>query len=1052
MRLFLALAAASLASAQILPQRPALGATEIVFSYAGDLWRVPRSGGAAIRLTTGPGLETYPVLSPDGKTVAFSGEYDGNFDVYTIPLSGGIPQRITYHPDVDEPTAFSPDGQQILFRSARSSYSRFKKLFLISATGGPEQELPLGMAVAGAWSPNGQRMAYMPIGFFRAPHSSDAWKHYRGGRTTKIWIADLKDSAITPVPRANSNDSDPMWIGNEIYFLSDRDGAVSLYAHTVGSQTTRRVIENKGLDYKSASAGPGAIVLERFGALELWDLKTKKLSPISITVTADLLELRPRLEKVSTQIRSLAISPTGQRAVAEARGEILSIPAAKGDPRNLSQSPAAHDRSPAWSPDGKTIAWISDESGAYGLVLRQQNGLGEKRFIKLEPQPGYYFSPKWSPDGKWIALEDNRLNLWVVDIAAGSAAKIATDTYYNPTRTFDAAWSPDSQYLAYTKALPSHLHSLFVYSTKDQKTNQLSDGLSDVRFPTWDKDARHLYFTASTNIGATPGFIDMSIRGYSPKRSAYVMVLRNDTPSPLAPESDDEAVAKVTPETNPTVRIDFDGLSQRILALPIPPLEFTQMQTGKHGVVFLLDETALHRFDLAKRKAEKFADKVGSFEVSFDGEKVLFSGNNQVVIASAAAPWKPGDGIVKLSELEVHIDPRAEFKQMYNEAWRMQREYFYDPKLHGANAPRLADEYAKYVDAAGARADLNYLLTEMLGHLSIGHLYIRGGAVQEGKKVTGGLLGADYEVVNGRYRFKKIYNGENWNPQLRAPLTQPGVNVRPGETLFAVNGVNVTADRDIAAYFEGKADRSVVIKVGTDPATARELTVTPVPTEQQLRYFDWVEGNRRKVDLASGGRLAYIYMPDTGDGGYTNFVRYYFAQAGKQGVVLDERFNGGGQAADYVIDVLRREPMNYWRTRYGAETTTPVMGIYGPRVMIVNEFAGSGGDAMPYYFRQQKLGPLVGTKTWGGLVGILGYPVLMDGGTLTAPNFAFRNLQGQFDVENVGVAPDIEVWQDPKLLRQGQDPQLDRAIAVALEALEKSPKPRPAEPVYPVYN
>ncbi|HEU0121018.1 MAG TPA: PDZ domain-containing protein [Bryobacteraceae bacterium] len=1044
----------------ILPQRPAFNGTDIVFSYAGDLWRVGKAGGAAARLTAGQGVETYPVFSPDGKMVAFTGEYDGNFDVYTVPVTGGTPKRITYHPGVDEPAAWTNDGKFIVFRSSRAATSaRYRQLFRIPANGGPEEVLPFPFAVAGSFSPDESRIAYMPIGFFRPPHSYDSWKNYRGGKTTKIWVAQMSDSSVAEIPRDNSNDSDPLWIGQEVYFLSDREGPVTLFAYDTNTKKVRRVLENKAFDYRSASAGPGAIVLEKFGGIQLYDWKTKKLTDVRVTVDGDLREVRARWEKAGNTLRGFALSPTGKRAVFEARGEIVTVPAEKGDVRVLSNSPGAHDRSPAWSPDGESIAWFSDEGGSYALTIRNQSGLGEKRRIVMSENPGYYFDPVWSPDSKWIVCEDNRLNLLLVEVATGKVNTIATDYYYDPERTFNPAWSPDSQWIAYTKELPSHFHAAFAHSLQEGKSIQLTDGMSDVRYPAFDRSGLYLYFTASTNIGPTLGWIDMTSDPFSVNRSAYVMVLRKETASPLAAESDEETPKKEAPkEEKPVVRIDAEGLSQRILALPVPPRDYQGLEAGKAGIVFLHEAHdagpgTVHRFDLKARKAAVFTDGVTSWTLSADGEKILIRKGAQWITASSATPPKPGEGNLNTAAIEVWVDPREEWKQMYGEAWRMQSEYFYDPKLHGVDAKAMSERYEKFVRGLGSRSDLNYLLTEMLGYITVGHLYVRGGEVPAGKPVPGGLLGADFEVAGGLYRIRKIYNGENWNPALRAPLTAPGVDVRTGDYLLSIDGRDVRADKELHSYLEGRANRQVRLRVSTDPAGAnpRDAIVVPVASDTELRYFDWVEGNRRKVEQASAGKLAYVYMPDTGAGGYQNFVRYYFAQSGREGVIIDERFNGGGQAADYVIDVLRREPMNYWRTRYGHDTTTPVMGVTGPRVMITNEFAGSGGDAMPYYFRFHKVGTLVGTRTWGGLVGILGYPVLMDGGTLTAPNFAFRNMQGAFDVENKGVAPDVESWFDPAAARKGQDPQLDKAIGVALEQVSKQPARRPAEPVYPQY-
>jgi len=985
-----------------------------------------------------------PVFSPDGRTVAFSGEYDGNFDVYTVPVSGGVPKRITFHPGVDEPTTWTNDGQHIVFRSGRGANSgRYRQLFRTPANGGADEPLPFEMAVAGSFSADGARIAYMPIGFFRRPHSYDAWKQYRGGRTTKISIGQLCDSAVTEVPRNNSNDTDPIWIGNDVYFLSDRDGPVTLFAYDTATKKVRRVLENSTLDYKSISAGPGAIVHENFGGIQLYDLKSRKLTGVNITAAGDIGELRPRWEKAGTSLRAFTLSPNGKRAAFEA-----------------SKSPGAHDRSPSWSPDGKSIAWFSDESGDYALIIHDQAGAGEKRTIRMADKPGYYFDPVWSPDSKWIACEDNRLNLLLVEVASGKVTTAATDHYYDPERTFNPAWSPDSQWLAYTKELPSHFHAIFAHSVMAAKSEQLTDGMSDARYPAFDRGGLYLYFTASTNAGPTLGWIDMTSNPYAVNRSAYVMVLRKDTPSPLAAESDEETEKKdPAKEEKAVTRIDADGLSQRILALPVPRRDYRGLDAGKAGEVFLFEARdnapgSVHKFELKTRKSHVFAAGVAAFGLSANGEKAIYRKETQWSVAPTDAPAKAGEGNLNTAAIEVWVDPREEWKQMYREAWRMQRDYLYDPKLHGVDARAMSERYEKYLRGIGSRADLNYLFAEMLGHLAIGHLYVRGGEVPAGKRVPGGLLGADYEVAAGRYRIKNIFNGENWNPTLRAPLTAPGVDVRAGDYVLSIDGRDVRPDAEIHAYLEGRSGKQVRLRVSADPAgaNARESIVVPVDSEAQLRYFAWVEGNRRKVDAASNGKLAYVYMPDTGGGGYESFVRYYYAQSGREGVIIDERFNGGGQAADYVIDVLRREPMNYWRTRYGHDTTTPVMGITGPRVMIVNEFAGSGGDAMPYYFRFHKVGTLVGTRTWGGLVGILGYPPLMDGGSLTAPNFAFRNLAGAFDVENNGVAPDVESWNDPAAVRRGHDPQLEKAIAIALEQLEKNPVKKPAEPVYPVYS
>ena len=1063
------LAAADTPSYQLL-QHPTMNKTHIVFAYAADLWEVPRDGGEAIRLTTGVGVETDPFFSPDGKYVAFTGEYDGNYDVYVVAAEGGVPKRLTSHPTQDRVVGWTPDSKRVLFRSGRTSYSRFDKLFTVGLEGGLPQQLPLPMGIAGSYSADATQIAYVPFGPTRPFHSLDAWKRYRGGRAMPVWIAKLSDSSIVKVPRETSNDSDPMWIASKIYFLSDRNGPTTLFAYDIAKKSVSQVLPNSGMDVKSASSGPGGIVYDQFGTLHIYDTASGKTKTVSVTLTGDLPEVRPRFTNVAPEIRDAKLSPTGVRALFEAHGEILTIPAEKGDVRNLSNSPGVMDRTPAWSPDGKHIAWFSDESGEYMLHVAEQNGAGKVRKIALEANPAFYYDPRWSPDSKKIAYTDNRLNVWYLDVESEKATKIDTDTYYDPVSYLDPAWSPDSRWIAYTRQLKNHLRALFVYSLETGKAEQVTDGLSDARYAQFDKEGKYLYFTASTNSGPTSGWLDMSGDPHHVTRSVYLVVLSKTGTSPLAPESDEEKPAeepKKDAEKKPAekvnVAIDFDGIQQRILALPMPARGYTALQTGKTGVLFVSEEelgvatpgtATLQRFTMKTKKTEKVMEGISLFDVSFDGGKVLTKKSTQFTVFNAAEMPKAGEGVLKTESLEVRVDPRAEWKQMYREVWRIERDFFYDPSYHGLDLKAAQTMYEPYVENVAARADLNYVFQDMLGELTVGHLYIRGGAVPKAKEVKGGLLGADYEIANGRYRFARVFNGENWNPNLKAPLTEPGVNVKAGEYLLAVGGRDVTANDEVYSFFEGTAGKPVLIKVGPDPsgANAREVTVVPVESETTLRNLAWIEDNRRKVDQVTGGRVAYVYMPDTGSGGFTSFNRYFFAQVEKDAVIVDERFNGGGQAADYVIDVLRRPFLSYWSTRYGADTRTPVGAIFGPKAMIVNEFAGSGGDAMPWYFRKTGLGPVIGKRTWGGLVGILGFPVLMDGGTITAPNLAFWSTKGEWDVENHGVAPDIEVELDPKAVREGHDPQLEKAIAVVMDELKKNPVPVHKRPAYPNYH
>ncbi|NLH77401.1 MAG: protease [Acidobacteria bacterium] len=1077
--------AAAAAPKPVLAQHPSLSRTHIVFASAGDLWVVGREGGRAARLTRDAGDESRPCFSPDGTLVAFSGQYDGNTDVFVVPAAGGIPRRLTHHPDADEVVGWTPDGRRVLFRSGRASGTvGLPALYTVGLEGGFPEALPLPTAVEGSYSADGTRLAYVPTQQWQP-----SWKRYQGGQTTPVWLVTLADLKVEKLPRENSNDSNPLWIGDKIYFLSDRRGPVSLFVYDTATKKVDRALPNGGLDFKSAAAGPGGIVIEQFGALHLFDPATGQASPVPVTLEGDLPEVRPHYVKVGGRIAAAGLSPNGARAVFEARGEILTVPAEKGDVRNLTRTTGVMERDPSWSPDGRSVAYFSDESGEYALHVRDQSGQGPVRKIGLGLPPSFFYRPLWSPDGKKIAYNDKRLNLWYVDLDKGVPVKVDTTYYFNPQVAFEFEWSPDSRWLTYSKQVKSHMFVVMVYSLETGKATQVTDGMSDARFPVFDKSGKHLFFAASTDVGLTPGWLNMASMDRPYTRSVYVAVLRKDLPSPLAPESDDEkpkeeekkaeapkAEAKKggekdkadeKPKEAEKVVIDFDGLGQRILALPIPARNYVAMAAGKEGLLFILEGSqvpaatsgvsqppVLHKFDLTTRKLDKFLEGIGSFVLSATGEKILFSRSGQWTIAGTAGPAEPGKGALDTGAMEVRVEPLVEWKQMYHETWRIERDFFYDAGLHGLDLAAIEKRYLPYLEAVSSRQDLNYLFEEMLGELTCGHVFVNGGDLPEVKRVGVGLLGADYAVENGRYRFARVFDGENWNPRLRAPLTQPGVNVKAGEYLLAVNGREVAAAEEVYAPFEATAGKQTLIKVGPSPdgKGAREVTVVPTGNEYGLRNLAWVEANRRKVDEMSGGKLAYVWLPDTADGGYTNFNRYYFAQIGKDGVVVDERFNQGGLIADYIIDYLRRPLMGYFASRDGADYITPVGSIYGPKVMIINEYAGSGGDMMPWLFRAAGIGPLVGKRTWGGLVGMAGAAPLMDSGFTGAPQSGFWNPNGTWDVENHGVDPDYEVEMDPAAVKAGRDPQLEKAVQVALELLQKNPPPKHVKPAYPDYQ
>lgn len=1050
-------------------RQPALNSTHIVFQYADDLWTVAREGGEARRLTSAQGYEALPHFSPDGKTIAFTGEYDGNIDVFLVPASGGVPKRLTWHPGPDVAVGWTPDGKSVLIRSSRNSYSRFAQLFTMPVDGVFPSEIPLPQADAGSYSPDGAYIAYTPL----AP-AFQSWKRYRGGRTSAIWIAKLADSSIERIPRVNSNDFTPMWIGDKVYFLSDRNGTFTLFSYDTKLKKVAQALPNAGLDIKSASAGPGAIVYEQFGSIYLFDLKSQKAKKVEITLTADLPQVRPRIQRVSNSIDSAAVSPTGARAVFAARGEIFTVPAQKGDVRNLTNTPGAAERDPSWSPDGKWIAYFSDAAGEYTLHIAQHNGQGDTKTFKLTTPQTYYYNPVWSPDSKKIAFTDKSLSVSYLDVESGAVVKVDTDRYDGPRRIRHVAWAPDSKWLAYTKQLRNTLRAVFMYSLDQKERYQVTDGMSDATVPVFDRDGKYMYFLASTDTGLNVGWRDMSAFFRTVTNTVYLVVLDKTLPSPLAPESDEENVPDAkTPDTakkdeKKTVTVKFDAadVEQRIIPLPIPARSYTRLAPGKAGVLFIGEEpesrgargggAIVHKFDLKTRKAERFVEGVNAFEVAANGEKALFRKGQQWTIAATASAPKASEGALKLDGMETRVEPQTEWRQMYAESWRILRDFFYDPNHHGVNIPETMKRYEPYIEAVGSRTDLNYVLSEALGEFTCSHLYISGGDVPQPARVRGGLLGADYTIDGGRYRFAKVYSGESWNPELRAPLTQPGVNVTAGEYLLAVNGKDVKSADNLYSFFEATAGKQVVLKVGPKPdgSGSREVTAVPVENEMRLRNLAWIEGNRRKVEQLSGGRLGYVYLPDTSMGGYTNFNRYYFAQTGKEGAVVDERYNGGGAQPDYIIDYMNRKLMFYRTMREGEDVNGPLAGIFGPKAMIINEYAGSGGDSMPWYFKKAGVGPLVGKRTWGGLVGGLGgYPDLMDGGSVTAPAVGFWDPDTkEWVAENTGIEPDFDVEQDPKAVREGRDPQLEKAVQVVLASLKKQPTAKHVRPAYPNYH
>ncbi len=1096
--LILALAAAAPAVAvdvsdtRLLSQ-PALSERHVAFVYAGDLWIAERAADSepmrARRLTSHAGRELGPRFSPDGETIAFSAEYDGNVDVYLIAAAGGEPRRLTWHPDDDVVLDFSPDGSQVLFRSQRASHTRrFHQLFTVPVAGrsGFPSRLPIPHAFKAAYSPDGGKIAYVPI-----REAFNQWRHYRGGTVSRIWIYDVADHSVVgvPQPEGRSNDTDPMWLGDRLYFRSDRDGGSSrgeadgtfnLYSFDASSPGVTRHTEHADFPVAGASAGAGAIVYEQAGYLHLYDPQAAASQKLTVGVAADLIETRPRYANGRDWMRSADLSPSGSRAVLGFRGEIVTVPAKKGDPRYLTRTPGVHEREPVWSPDGRHIAYFSDASGEVELHVADQDGRGEVETYALDGA-GFYEDPKWSPDGRKLSFLDNSKSVYTLDLETREAVRVSSDVLYGPFYRPHHAWSPDSRWLAYTRNTESNFRQVYLYDLESGRSHAVSEGLSDVIQPAFDASGKYLYFLASTDAGPVRAWFAQSSADMEHSHNLYLAVLAKGVPSPLAPESDEEEDGEKTEGDDreegrggngedadsaeaepPRVEIDFEGLSQRILALPVKAASMRGLRAGNEGQIYFLrtdspigafsaPPASLQHYDLNERKEQTLLDGVLDFLVAANGDKILAATAGGLVLGDASGPLDAG-GTIAVEAVSVRVDPRAEWRQIFDEAWRINRDYFYDPGMHGADWPAMREKYRQFLPHLTSRDDLNQVIRWMCSELAVGHHRNGGGdRAAEPDAVPGGLLGADFEIEEGRYRFAKVYGGLNWNPDLRSPLTEPGVDVATGDYLIAVEGIELRPPENLYSRFENTAGKIVEITVGPNPdgSGSRTVKVVPIEGERSLRNRDWVEGNLKRVDEATGGRVAYVHVPNTANLGHTYFKRYFFPQAHKQAIIIDERYNGGGLFADYYIDILRRPHISHWAMRYGTDLKTPLASIQGPKVMLIDENAGSGGDMLPWMFRQLGLGKLIGKRTWGGLVGILGFPQLMDGGFVTAPNFAIWTEDG-FIVENVGVPPDIEVEQWPAEVIAGRDPQLEKAIEVVLEMLEADPPEQPQRPPYPV--
>jgi tricorn protease len=1073
--LLLLLAPAIYAGAQDpFMQYPDIQGNTLVFTSGGDLWKVSAEGGTASRLTFSDGRETYPEISPDGSMVAFTGEYDGNADVYVMDINGGNITRLTWHPGMDEVIGWNATRNKIMFTSARNTPSRYVKIYLVSPDGTGLEEMIMYDAARGSFSPDGTKIVYN-----KDSQDNATWKRYKGGRAQEIYIYDLTTDKETNISNYAGSDRWPMWIGDKIFFSSDRDRVLNIWSYDTSSGKIEQVTRHKEYDVRHPDFGGDQVVYELGGDIWKLDVVTGATARIPVKILQDMEERRPYMKDVSRNITRADISPSGNRALVVARGDIFTLPEKEGAVRNLTSSSGARDKDAVWSPDGNWIAYFSDSSGEYELYLIAPDGKGEP--VKLTSLgDGYRHTLKWSPDSKKIAWTDQTLTLWFIDVSSKAITKVDKEEYENVDVSqdlksiFDYSWSPDSRYLVYSKMNEAFMYQLYVYGLESKVINCISDGLFNDFNPLFTNDGEYILFISNRRF--EPTYCDLEWEMvYQKIAGIYAITLKKDGRSLTPFRSDEESGTSAVETAVPVapaagspvmVRIDFDGITDRTEALPLQKGNYRSLAVNDRALFYLnSDEGNFNRFEVSghgpmnlsswsfkSAKASSLAEGIDDFRLSADGSTIVLRKDGDVSLM-------PADGgnpaPLKLTDLKVWHDPVSEWKQIFNESWRMERDYYYEPGMHGQDWPAMKLKYEKLVDRASCRQDLTFIIGEMIAELNTSHTYVYGGeSKRRADPVNVGMLGADYSVdtQNNLYRFAKIYREKDWSREAWPPLAKPGVNVAEGDYLLTVNNTEVKSDKEVYSYFVGLAGKQVTLTVNSKPtmAGAREVTVMPAGGENSFRYMDWLESNRMAVDKASGGKIGYIYLPDTWNGSATDFPRYFYSQTKKEGLVIDGRFNGGGLDPEIFLQRLLKEPHGYWTRRQSVDQPIPHLAVEAHMALITNRYAGSGGDELPYEFRWFGMGPVIGTRTWGGLVGVSMFIELIDGGNITAPDYRIYNDKGEWVVENEGVTPDIIIDVDSKKYAEGYDTQLMKAVEVVMKKISEEPRRWPQHKPYPV--
>ena len=1076
--LFVCIICVFAASAQVsgkLMQYPDVSDTHITFTYGDDVWIASKSGGIANRLSSPIGSESFPRFSPDGKKIAYTANYNGNNDVYVINSNGGIPKRLTFHGMNDRVLGWTADGKSVLFASSRESgRQRYSQFYTVSVKGGAPIKLDVPYGEYASFSKNGDKIAYTD-----RSRVQRNWKRYRGGTAPDIHIFDLKSYQTENITTNSANDELPMWIGESVYYMSDNgpNKRNNLWVYDIASKQNSQLTNFKEYDITFPESSSNDIIFEAGGKLYLYNIASKATKEVNIQIISDQKELIPEIKNVSRYMQDATLSPDGNRVIVQARGELFNLPATEGYVSNISNTSAVAERSPAWSPDGKQLACWSDINGEYQLLIYDLENKGKPKTI-TKNKSGFFYTIHWSPDSKKIAFVDQAMRIKCLDIATGKDITVDQGKYmfHGNLNNFSVTWSPDSNWFAYSKGGDSAAtNALFVYNVSTNKTSQLTSGYYSDNSPAFSADGKHLFFVTNrtfrpvysdldntfvypntTNIAV--GTLDASEKSLTSVKNDAFEIPKDDTDDKKGEDKEDKKEDDASKEKEDATTINISGFEGRIELLDIPAGNYGNLNAVKGKLIFVKspnsgsgpgNSSALHYYDIGDREVKKIIPKVFNYAVSGNGEKLLVMQDSKLAVIGIKENQKI-DKAVPTKDMMMTVVPVEEWKQIFNDVWRFERDFFYDPNMHGVNWNLMRERYGKLIEQSNTRNDVNIIIGDLIAELNASHTYNGGGDIDRSQRRNVGYLGADIQFNNGAYQIKTILKGAPWDAEVRSPLAKPGIEVNEGDYILAVNGSPIDTNKPISAAFQGLANTPVQVMVSSskDMKDAKSIIIKPLRSESRLRHLGWIEMNRKRVDEATNGKVGYIYVRSTGVDGQNELVRQFYAQMDKEGMIIDERFNSGGQIPDRFIELLDRKPLAFWAVRDGKDWAWPPSGNFGAKVMLINGFSGSGGDAFPDYFRKRELGPLIGTRTWGGLIGISGAPSLIDNGNVTVPTFRMYDPNGDWFKEGHGVDPDIEVIENFESLAKGTDAQLEAGIKEVLKLMNSNSFKAPKRPAY----